>query len=273
MTRLLTRGGLVVLAVLTGLALAAPILVIVPMSFSGGAYLEFPPSSWSTRWYENFFADLSWRGSALNSLRIAVLVTICSVVLGTAAAFGLVRGRIRLKAAVAALVIAPLIVPYVIVGLATYAVALELGLTQTTLGFVLIHTALAVPYVTINVAAALASYDVRLELAAMSLGANPLTTFGRVTLPLIAPSMAAGALFAFITSWDEVVVSLFLTGPELTTLPVKMWSGARVQIDPTITAVSSLLLLFTIAVFAAAGLVRMARRWHLGRSLNSPEGT
>ncbi len=267
MSRLLVRGSLVVLAVVTVLALAAPILVVVPMSFSDSSYLQFPPSGWSTKWYENFFADIAWRESALNSMRIAVLVTIMAVLLGTAAAFGLVRGRIRLKAAIAGLVVAPLIVPYVIVGLATYAVALELGLTQTTLGFVLIHTALAVPYVTINVAAALASYDQRLEQAAMSLGAGPVVTFLRVSLPMIAPAVAAGALFAFITSWDEVVVSLFLTGPELTTLPVKMWSGARVQIDPTITAVSSLLLLLTLAAFAAAGLLNLVRRLRLRRPL------
>lgn len=267
MSRVLVRASLAALAIFTVLALVSPMLVIVPMSFSESRFLQFPPSGWSTRWYQNFFSDPAWRASALNSLRIAVLVTIFAVLLGTAAAFGLVRGRIRLKAAVAGLVIAPLIVPYVIVGLATYAVALELGLTQTTFGFVLIHTALAVPYVTINVAAALASYDRRLEQAAMSLGANPAVTFLRVTLPMIIPAVAAGALFAFITSWDEVVVALFLTGPELTTLPVKMWSGARVQIDPTITAVSSLLILLTLAAFAAAGLLSLVRRFRLRRPL------
>lgn len=266
MARALVRGALVTIAVLTGVVLIAPVLVIIPMSFSDSSFLTFPPTDWSFRWYENFFNDPSWRASALSSLRIAVLVTISAVVLGTAAAFGLIRGRIRAKAAIAGLVIAPLIVPYVIVGLAAYAAALQLGLTQTTLGFVLVHTALAVPYVAVNVAASLSSFDHRLEQAAMSLGASPLTTFLRVTLPIIAPGVAAGALFAFITSWDEVVVSLFLSGPELTTLPVRMWSGVRVQIDPTVTAVSSLLLLFTITAFAALGVARLIRNRRLARS-------
>jgi putative spermidine/putrescine transport system permease protein len=266
MSRLAVRTGLVAVAALTGLMLLSPVLVIVPMSFSESSFLSFPPKGFSSQWYEKFFSDASWRSSALSSLKIAVLVTISAVVLGTAAALGLVRGRMRVKAAVAGLVIAPLIVPYVIVGLAAYAAALKVGLTQTTLGFVLVHTALAVPYVTVNVAAALASYDRRLEQAAMSLGASPLSTFVRVTLPIIAPSVVAGALFAFVTSWDEVVVALFLAGPELTTLPVKMWSGVRVAIDPTVTAVSSLLLFFTITAFVALGVGRLIRNRRLKRS-------
>jgi putative spermidine/putrescine transport system permease protein len=221
--------------------------------------LTFPPENFSLRWFENFFQDSGWQASTLASLRVAVLVTVLAVVLGTTAALGLVRGTVRFKAVVAGLIMAPLIVPYVIVGLAVYAVALELNLTQTTLGFVLVHCALAVPYVTVNVAAGLASYDERLEHAAMSLGANRVVTFIKVTLPMILPSLAAGALFAFITSWDEVVVSLFLSGPELTTLPVRMWSGVRVQIDPTVAAVSTMLLLLTISLFAIGGLARFLR--------------
>lgn len=273
MNRVLVRGFLILLAACTALALIAPILVIVPMSFSDSTFLTFPPQNWSLRWYRQIFIDASWGTSALNSLRIAVLVTVSAVVLGTAASLGLVRGWIRLRTAVAGLMVGPLVVPYVIVGLAAYAAALKVGLTQTTLGFVLIHTALAVPYVIVNVTAALASYDHRLELAAMNLGANRMTTFFRITLPLIAPSMAAGALFAFIISWDEVVVSLFLAGPELTTLPVRMWSGARIQIDPTITAVSSLLIFFTLTVFAVAGLLRWVRVLRQRRLVQSLEET
>lgn len=257
MNRLLVRGGLTLLAVTTGMLLILPVLVVVPMSFSDSSFLNFPPEKLSLRWFENFFQDPGWRASTLASMRVAVLVMLLAVVLGTSAALGLVRGNLRFKAVVAGLIMAPLIVPYVIVGLAVYAVALELNLTQTTLGFVLVHTALAVPYVTVNVAAALASYDERLEHAAMSLGANRAVTFVKVTLPMILPSLAAGALFAFITSWDEVVVSLFLSGPELTTLPVRMWSGVRVQIDPTVAAVSTMLLLLTITMFVIGGLARL----------------
>lgn len=258
-TRRLVRGLLVALAVLTGAYLVLPVLIVVPTSFSDSSFLEFPPKAWSTKWYANFFDDPAWLDSALASLRIGVLVTIVSVVLGTAAALGMVRGRYPLRSAVTALVLAPILVPYVIIGLSVYAVFLQMGLTQTTLGFVAVHTALAVPYVVINVASALLSFDRTLELAAMNLGAGPVSTFLRITLPSIAPSVFAGAVFAFATSFDEVVTSVFLSGPELTTLPVQMWSGVRVQIDPTVAAVSTMLLLVTLSLFVAAGLARALR--------------
>lgn len=258
-SRRTVRAGLVVLAVLVGLYLVLPAFIVIPASFSGSTILDFPPKSWSLRWYQNFFTDPDWVNSAIASLGVAIQVTIVSVLLGTVAALGIVRGRYPLRAVVGGLVMAPILVPYIIVGLAVYAVFLDLGLTQTTLGFVLVHTALAVPYVVINVSAALISFDRRLELAAMNLGAGPVTTFTRITLPLIAPSVASGALFAFVTSFDEVVTSVFLAGPELTTLPVRMWSGVRVRIDPTVAAASSMLLLVTLALFGAAGLARYVR--------------
>src|SRR5699024_1278372 len=151
----------------------------------------------------------------------------------------------------------PLIVPFVIVGLAVYITFLGLGLTETVLGFVIVHTCLGVPYVMINVVASLTGVDRRLEHAALNLGAGPIETFFRITLPLILPGMLAGALFAFITSWDEVVVAIFLAGPEITTLPVKMWAGIRVQIDPTIAAVSTVSLLIILAAFAGSGLAKL----------------
>lgn len=255
-TRFLCRAGLVAVAALTAIYLVAPVFVVVPTSFNDSSFLEFPPKDLSLRWYESFFTDPAWVNSALNSLQIGMWVTLLSVVLGTAAALAMVRGRYPLRAAVGALLVAPILVPYVILGLAVYALFLELGLTQTILGFVLVHTALAVPFVVINVGSALVSFDERLELAAMNLGASRLTTFLRVTLPNILPSMGAGALFAFITSFDEVVTSIFLAGPDVSTLPVQMWSGVRVQIDPTVAAVSTMLLLITVALFAVAGLVR-----------------
>lgn len=254
------RKLLWVLVALTALYLVLPVFVVIPTSFSDSAFLEFPPKDWSLRWYENFFTDLTWLDSAVASLQIGVQVTLLSLILGTAAALGMVRGRYPGRALISALVMAPVLVPYVIIGLAVYAVFLEAGITETVLGFVLVHTALAVPYVVITVSSALLSFDRRLEQAAMSLGAGPVTTFARVTLPLIAPSLASGAVFAFVTSFDEVVTSVFLSGPDLTTLPVQMWSGVRVQIDPTVAAVSSMLLLVTLSMFAAAGLTRLVRR-------------
>lgn len=266
-TRLLTRGSLVLLACLTALYLVAPVFIVIPTSFNDSSFLAFPPEEWSTRWFSSYFEDPTWISATLSSLRIGALVTLCSVVLGTLASLAMVRGRYPLRTLVGGLVLAPVLVPYVVIGLAVYALFLRMGLTQTTLGFVLVHTALAVPFVVINVSSALVSFDRRLEMAAMSLGANRISTFMRVTLPVIAPSMAAGALFAFITSFDEVVTSIFLAGPDLTTLPVQMWSGVRVQIDPTVAAVSTMLLLVTLSLFAAAGLARAVRNRRLNRSV------
>jgi len=260
MTKILTRGGLAALAVLIGVYLILPVVIVVPMSFSDSSFLSFPPGETSLRWFRNILDDPVWLESAATSLRVAVLTAVCSVVLGTLAALALVRGRLPFRNAITAVLLAPVIVPYVIVGLSAYIAFLKLGLTQTTLGFVLVHTCLAVPYVVINVTAGLVSVDRRLEMAAMSLGAGPVTTFVKVTLPLILPSVLSGGLFAFFISWDEVVTAIFLSGPEMTTLPVQMWSGVRVRIDPTVAAISTLILLVVFGSFIILGLTRLIRR-------------
>lgn len=265
MTKTLTRTLLVVLAALLAFYLLLPVIVIVPMAFSESAFLAFPPQGFTLRWFENLINDQSWIYSALNSLIVATLSMICSVVLGTIAALGIARGRFPFRGGVMAILLSPIIVPFVIVALATYISFLTLGLTQTVLGFVLVHTALGVPYVMINVVASLTQVDRRLEMAAMNLGANPVGTFFRITLPLILPGMLAGALFAFITSWDEVVVAIFLSGSEIQTLPVKMWSGIRVQVDPTIAAVSTVSLFIILAAFASNGLAKLLTRWRVRR--------
>lgn len=260
MTRIMTRAGLVLLTVLIGIYLLMPVLVVVPMSFSNSSFLTFPPGELSLRWYHQLTQDPTWAKSALSSLTIALLSAAAAVFLGTLAALALVRGKIPFRNTVTAILLAPLIVPYVIVGLAVYIAFLGLGLTETTLGFVLVHTCLGVPYVMINVASGLVTVDRRLEMAAMNLGAGPISTFFRITLPLILPSVLAGALFAFMTSWDEVVTAIFLSGPALTTLPVQMWSGIRVQIDPTVAAISSLALLTIVIAFLLMGLGRLTRK-------------
>lgn len=260
MTKTLTRAGLAILAALIGIYLILPVLIVVPMSFSDSSFLTFPPGDLSLRWFHNIVDDPVWLTSALASLKVALLSSICAVLLGVLAALALVRGRMPFRNTITAVLLAPLIVPYVIVGLAAYIAFLRLGLTQTTLGFVLVHTCLAVPYVVINVVAGLVSVDRRLEMAAMSLGAGPITTFFKVTLPLILPSVLAAGLFAFIISWDEVVTAIFLSGPDLTTLPVQMWSGIRVQIDPTVAAISTLVLLVILGSFLVLGLTRLIQR-------------
>jgi ABC-type spermidine/putrescine transport system permease subunit II len=260
MTKALTRTALGILAVLIGMYLVLPVLIVVPMSLSNSAYLSFPPGELSLRWFHNIVDDPVWLQSTFASFKVAMLSSVLAVVLGVLAALALVRGRMPFRGAITAVLLAPLIVPYVIIGLAAYIAFLRLGLTETTLGFVLVHTCLAVPYVIINVVAGLVSVDRRLEMAAMSLGAGPLTTFFTVTLPLILPSVLAGGLFAFIISWDEVVTAIFLAGPELTTLPVQMWSGIRVQIDPTVAAISTLVLLVIFGSFLVLGLTRLIQR-------------
>lgn len=260
MTKILTRGGLAILAALIGVYLVLPVLIVVPMSFSDSSFLSFPPGEMSLRWFHNILDDPVWIDSALASLKVAVLSALCAVVLGVLAALALVRGRLPFRNTIIAVLLAPLIVPYVIVGLAAYIAFLQLGLTQTTLGFVLVHTCLGVPYVVINVVAGLVSVDRRLEMAAMSLGAGPVTTFFKVTLPLILPSVLAGGLFAFFISWDEVVAAIFLSGPDMTTLPVQMWSGVRVQIDPTVAAISTLVLLAIFGSIIVLGLTRLVQR-------------
>lgn len=256
-TKILTRSFLGLLALGIAVYLLMPVLVIIPMSWSESPYLAFPPEGFTFQWYENFFGDSAWMSALGHSLTIGLLSALFAVVLGTLAALALVRGNFPFRGAIMAVLLAPMIVPFVIVGLAIYITFLSLGLTQTTFGFVLVHTALGVPYVLINVVASLSSVDRRLEMAAMNLGATPIGTFFRITLPLILPGMLAGALFAFITSWDEVVVAIFLSGPEVTTLPVKMWAGIRVQIDPTIAAISTISLIVILAVFAGQGVIKL----------------
>lgn len=258
MTRALTRSALTLVVLLTALYLVLPVFIVVPVSFSDSQFLTFPADSYSLRWYHELLEDPTWLDSALASLRVALLSALAATVLGILGALALVRGRFPGRNAVLLVFLAPVIVPYVIIGLAAYVTFLNLGLTQTTVGFVLVHLALGVPYVVINVSAGLVDVDPRLEMAAKSLGAGPVTTFTRVTLPMILPSALSGALFAFIISWDEVVTALFLSGPNLTTLPVRMWSGIRIQIDPVVAAVSTLTLLLSLLVFAALGLTRLA---------------
>jgi putative spermidine/putrescine transport system permease protein len=182
-----------------------------------------------------------WTNAAVTSLKVGGLTVLIATSLGTLTALGLVRGRYPGRALVNALVLGPLIVPTVIIAIGVFFVFVRWGLTGTFLGFVIAHTVLALPVVIITVGATLRTLDRTLELAAQNLGAGPWRTFRRITLPLILPSVAAGAVFAFITSWDEVVVAIFISSPLLRTLPVVMWGQVREQIDPTVAAVSTML--------------------------------
>ena len=246
------RPGRVLLAAVAAFGAAwliVPGLIVVPISFAGEASLAFPPESLSTRWYSNFFTNSEWTDATLTTLKVGALTTIVATTVGTATAFGMVRGRFPGKAVVNALILSPMIVPLVVTAIAIYSVFLKWHVVGTTLGLVAAHTVLALPFVVVTVGASLRSFDVRLEDAAASLGASPWRTLWQVTLPGIRAGVLGGALFAFATSFDEVAVSLFLTTADLQTLPVQIFNGINRQIDPTIAVVSSLILALTVVGF------------------------
>jgi putative spermidine/putrescine transport system permease protein len=246
-------GGL---GLLTVLYLLAPTLVIVPMSFTESRILSFPPQGFTLEWYERIVADRQWSSALTSSAQVAVLTTILSVVLGTLAALALARGRFPGRTAANGLVLAPLVVPVVIIAIGMFSLFVRWRISGSLVGLVLAHTALAVPFVVVSVSASLRTVDRNLELAAANLGATPRQTFLRVTLPIIVPGVIAGAIFAFITSWDEVVVSIFLTSARFRTLPVEMWEQVRQAVDPTVAAVATTLLVVTTVLLVILLVVR-----------------
>ncbi|MGY4430820.1 putative spermidine/putrescine transport system permease protein [Bradyrhizobium sp. F1.13.1] len=239
------------------LFLIAPILVIVPLSFNSVPFFTYPMAGLSLRWYEEFFTTMRWQGALIhNSIFIAIAVTLLSTALGTLAALGLSRPNFPWRTAVMSVLISPTVVPIVITAVGVYFFYADLGLLNTFAALILAHTTLATPFVIITVTATLAGFDHSLTRAAAGLGARPITAFFKVTLPLILPGMISGALFAFLTSFDEVVVALFVASPEQRTLPRVMFSGIREEISPTIIAAATVLMLFSIAVLTAVELLR-----------------
>jgi putative spermidine/putrescine transport system permease protein len=263
------RWALTVFTGLVFLYLVFPILVVIPLSFSSGTYLSFPPPSFGFRWYENFFGRADWLSAAGLSLWIGAAVMALATVLGTPAAIALVRSRFPGKDMLVGFIISPLIAPVIIVAIGIYFFYARLGLVGNPFALVIAHTCLAVPFVVINVSAALQGFDERLEHAAMNLGATPWRTFWQVTFPIIRPGVFAGALFAFISSFDELVVALFISGSTAVTLPRKMWESIRFEIDPTIAAVSTILVVLTALIFLSAELLRR-RAERLRSALPSP---
>jgi len=240
--------------------LLLPILVIIPLSFSSSTFLAYPMPGWSLQWYDNLFTSDDWGRAMRNSFIVAPAATLVATVLGTMAAVGLARVQFFGKGALMSLLIAPMVVPIVVVGVSTYLFFARIGLTDTYLGLILVHAALGAPFVLTTVLATLQGFNHNLVRASLSLGANPLETFFRITLPVIAPGVISGALFAFATSFDEVVVTLFIAGPTQVTLPRQMFTGIRENISPTIAAVATLLIIFTTALMLALEWLRGRRR-------------
>lgn len=242
------------------LFLLLPILVIIPLSFSNSSFLAYPIPGWSLRWYENLFGSPEWIRAAKNSFIVAPAATLVATTLGTMAAVGLARTDFPFKGTLMSLLIAPMVVPIIVVGVSTYLFFAPLGLADSYLGLVIVHAALGAPFVLTTVLATLQGFNHNLVRASLSCGESPLNTFFRVTLPVIAPGVISGALFAFATSFDEVVVTLFLAGPDQVTLPRQMFTGIRENITPTIAAVATLLIIFTTALLLALEWLRGRRR-------------
>ncbi|QJP14808.1 ABC transporter permease [Starkeya sp. ORNL1] len=238
--------------------LILPLTVIVPISFSAEDSFAFPPRSWTLDRYASL-ATPQWTQALFNSLAIAILVSLVCAVLGTLAAFGIIRSRSRLMELLRLLILAPQVVPIIIVGLGIYLVFLGWHITGTITGFVLAHATLALPFVVIPVAASLQTYDRSLERASASLGAGPLATFFQVTFPIIRPAILSGTILAFLGSFDELVLALFLQSPSLVTLPVLLYRRMTDTIDPTIAAVATIQLGFVIACVIAALAVERRR--------------
>ncbi|MGO4807888.1 ABC transporter permease [Arthrobacter sp. 2MCAF15] len=250
--------ALVAFCVLAGLLLIAPTLVVVPLSFNEKQSYTLP-TGWSLRWYENFFSDSAWFDSAMLSLRVAPVVALIATVLGTAASLALVRGSGRWRQPVQALLVSPMVVPGVIVAIGIYYVFLRWHLTETFIGFVIAHTIMAVPFVIVTVSASLQGVDRQIERAAAVLGASPLKTFFTITLPIVMPGILTGALFAFLTSFDESIISLFLSGPSNRTLPVQLYQSVTAEIDPTGAAAATILITLTSLLLLLVGLVTVRR--------------
>jgi putative spermidine/putrescine transport system permease protein len=243
--------------------LIAPIVVIIPLSFNAVPYFTFSkemlaldPAGYSLQWYEDFFTNLNWQGAVKNSFIIAFFATIISTALGTVAALGLSRSSMPYRSLFMGILISPMIVPLIISAAGMYFFYTKVGLAATHLGVILAHAALGTPFVVITVTATLVGFDHSLTRAAASLGADTTTTFFKVIMPLILPGVISGALFAFITSFDEVVVVLFVGSFEQRTIPWQMFSGIREQISPTILAVATLLIIVSILLLTSLELLR-----------------
>ena len=248
---MLSRGGRRLLGATNALIylyLLAPILIVVPVSFSAAAFVVFPPRGLSFRWYANFLNSRELTEALWLSIRLAVTVTLAATVIGTLAALALTRYRLPGREAIRTFLMAPIVLPGVVLGIALLIFLNRTPLAQTFGGLFGAHLVVALPYVVRTVTATLEGFDRTVEEAAASLGAPPLAAFWTITLPLIKPGVIAGAMFAFITSFDELVVSLFLTGPRLSTLPVQIYNYIEFASDPTIAAISVLLIVFTTAV-------------------------
>jgi putative spermidine/putrescine transport system permease protein len=239
--------------------LVLPIFIVVPMSFSASRFLSFPPPSWSVRWYAEYFGSEEWVLATFVSFQVALATCLLATPIGVTAAYGIHTRSGRLSRAAYTILMMPLMVPHIIVAIGIFFLYARIGANNTIVGIALAHTMLAIPFVVITTLSGLQGFDMTQERAAQSLGVNRLQAFLKVTAPQIRGSIIAGALFAFISSLDEVVVSLFLSGGPSSTLPKRMFVALRDEVDPTIAAISSMLIIASLAIGLAA-MVASRRR-------------
>jgi putative spermidine/putrescine transport system permease protein len=237
------------------LFLILPLFIVIPISFSSSSFLHFPPTHLSLKWYRNFFGSYIWMAALLNSIKIALMSSLLATTLAIMAALTVSRQKFKGVNLIYSFLISPMIVPVIIIAVGSFLQFSRLRLIGHFYTIVLAHTVISIPIVLITVSASLQVFDRNLEYAALSLGANPLMTFFKITFPLIRAGVISGALFAFITSFDEVVISYFLSTYRCITLPKLMWSALREQIDPTIAATSTLLLMSAVSLLITVSVI------------------
>jgi putative spermidine/putrescine transport system permease protein len=236
--------------------LMAPIVIVVILAFSGDGYLRFPPTSLSLQWFARFFGNVQWQRALLSSLVIGAIACVVSTTIGFFAAYAFLRVEFRGKKLLLSLMLTPVIVPSIITAIAMYYLAGKLGLIGNFLWLGLCHAVIAMPIVLLILLAALRAVDPNLERAALGLGSSHTRVFCRVVLPIVLPGVMSAALFAFLASFDELLISLFLAGVRAQTLPVRIWNSLNLQVEPTIAAVSAFLIAITALILAAEAILR-----------------
>ena len=250
------ESGSFFICVVVLIFLILPVLIVIPMSFSKSEYLEFPPESFSLTWYQQYFESGDWLSATLASFEVATMTMILATVLGTLAAYGMHNSQFRGKDFVNVFLITPIFMPLIIIAISVYGVFARWHLSGHFLGFLLAHTIIAFPFIFINISASLKGLNPFYEMAAANVGASNTKTFFHITLPLIKNGIFVGALFAFIVSFDEAVIAIFLSGVHFTTLPKKMFDGIQFGINPIISAVSTMMILLNIIIFALMIFIR-----------------
>ncbi|MBA8910551.1 ABC transporter permease [Aminobacter ciceronei] len=249
-----------VIAIAVLFFLMVPLLVAVPLSFNAEPYFSYPMPGLSLRWYQEIFGStvkgIEWRNAFFNSVVIGVSASILATVLGTSASLGIARGDLPFKQSLQAMMLSPLVIPVVVYATGAVYFFARVSLIGTYPGLIVAHALLGTPFVMITVTASLAGYDRNLTRAGLSLGASPWRVFRKVSLPLIGPGVASGALFAFVTSWDEIIVTLFLAYPNQQTIPRRLWAGVNEQLSPVVIAASTLLFLVTLCLLVVTEVLR-----------------